>query len=149
MHRFLFPGLCGTAVTRTLHPKPQFNITTHDKYPNSMRLCSLLSPTQRSQLVLLQATPPNSINFTESHSHGALALCLYSDYMSACFPVYSGVGLRPFAFWDCGLEFRRGHACLSLVNVVRCQVEVSATGRSFIQDSPTESGVCVRACARH
>jgi len=34
IHRFLFPGLCGTTVTRTLHPKPQFNITTHDKYQN-------------------------------------------------------------------------------------------------------------------
>jgi hypothetical protein len=31
-----------------------------------------------------------------------------------------GVGLRRFACWDCGLESRRGHGCLSLVNVVCC-----------------------------
>jgi len=108
-----------------------------------MRLCALSSPTQRSHLVLLQASPPNSINLTDCHSHGALALCLYSDYMSACFPVHSGVGLPPFAFWNCGLESRRGHACLTLVNVVRYQVEVSVTGRSLVQESHR---VCVCVC---
>jgi hypothetical protein len=35
----------------------------------------------------------------------------------------------------------RGHACLSLVSVVRCQVEVSASGWSLVQRSPTECGV--------
>jgi hypothetical protein len=39
-----------------------------------------------------------------------------------------GVDLRPFACWDCGFESRRGRGCLSLVSVVCCQVEVSATG---------------------
>jgi hypothetical protein len=34
-----------------------------------------------------------------------------------------------------------GHACLSLVSVVCCQVEVSATGWSLVQRSPTECGV--------
>jgi hypothetical protein len=34
-----------------------------------------------------------------------------------------------------------GHGCLSLVSVVCCQVEVSATGWSLIQRSPTECGV--------
>ena len=39
----------------------------------------------------------------------------------------SGVGLRPLACWDRGFESQRGHGCLSVVNVVCCQVEVSAT----------------------
>jgi hypothetical protein len=39
-----------------------------------------------------------------------------------------GVGLRPLACWDCGLESRRGHECLSLVSVECCQVEVCAWG---------------------
>jgi len=39
-----------------------------------------------------------------------------------------GVGLRPLDWWDCGFESRRGHGCLSLVSVVCCKVEVSATG---------------------
>jgi hypothetical protein len=34
-----------------------------------------------------------------------------------------------------------GHGCLSVVSVVCCQVEVSATGRSLAQRSPTECGV--------
>ena len=56
-----------------------------------------------------------------------------------------GVGLRPLACWDCGLESHRGHGCLSGVSVVCCQVEVSATSWSLIQRSPTDYGgsLCV------
>ena len=32
------------------------------------------------------------------------------------------------ACWDCGFETRRRHGCLSVVIVVCCQVEVSASG---------------------
>jgi hypothetical protein len=52
-----------------------------------------------------------------------------------------GVGLRPLACWDCGFESRRRYGCLSLVIVVCCQVQVSATGWSLVQSSPTECGV--------
>ena len=52
-----------------------------------------------------------------------------------------GVGIWPLTCWDCGFESRRGHECLSVVGVVCCEVEVSATGRSFVQGSPTECGV--------
>jgi len=34
-----------------------------------------------------------------------------------------------------------GHGCLSLSSIVCCQVEVSATGRSLVQGSPTKCGV--------
>ena len=51
------------------------------------------------------------------------------------------MGLRPHACWDCGFGYRQGHERLSLVSVVCCQVEVSATGRSLVQRSPTECGV--------
>jgi hypothetical protein len=36
---------------------------------------------------------------------------------------------------------RLGHGCLSVVSVVCCQVEVSATGWSLVQRRPTECGV--------
>jgi hypothetical protein len=36
---------------------------------------------------------------------------------------------------------RLGHECLSVVSVVCCQVEVSATSWSLFQRSPTECGV--------
>ena len=49
-----------------------------------------------------------------------------------------GVPLQPLAFWDCGFESHRGHGCLSLVNVLRCQERASATGRSLVHRSPTE-----------
>jgi hypothetical protein len=55
--------------------------------------------------------------------------------------VVEGVGLLPLACWDCGFESRRGHGCLSLMSVVCCQEEVSATGWSLFQRSPTECGV--------
>ena len=35
--------------------------------------------------------------------------------------------------WDCGFESHRGHGCLSVVSVVCCQVEVSASGWSLVQ----------------
>jgi hypothetical protein len=59
--------------------------------------------------------------------------------MSAYLPI-SVRSLRSLAYWDCGFESHRGHGCLSLVSVVR-QVEVSATGWSLVQRSPTECGV--------
>ena len=40
-----------------------------------------------------------------------------------------------------GFESRRGHECLSLVNFVRCQVEISASGLSLVQGNRTECGV--------
>jgi len=55
------------------------------------------------------------------------------------------VGLRSLACWDCGFEYRQGHGCLYLVNVVCCQVEVSATGWSLVQRKLTDFGasLCV------
>ena len=45
------------------------------------------------------------------------------------------------ACWDGGFESRRRHGCLSLLDVVCCQVVVFATGRSPIQRSLTDRGV--------
>ena len=36
--------------------------------------------------------------------------------------------LRQLVCWDCGFESRLGLGCLSVLSVVCCQVEVSATG---------------------
>jgi hypothetical protein len=30
-------------------------------------------------------------------------------------------GLRPLVCWDCGFEYRQGHGCLCLLNVVCCE----------------------------
>ena len=55
---------------------------------------------------------------------------------------FSGVGLRPLACWGCGFEPRSG---LSLLSVVCCYVDVSATSLSLVQRSPTDCGasLCV------
>jgi hypothetical protein len=37
------------------------------------------------------------------------------------------VGLRPLTCWDCGFESNQGHGYMSVVSVLCCQVEVSAT----------------------
>ena len=50
------------------------------------------------------------------------------------------MGLRPVACWDWGFESRRGHGSLFLVSVVCGQVEVSATGRTLVQRTPSECG---------
>ena len=44
-----------------------------------------------------------------------------------------------------GFESRSGLGCLSLVNVVYCQVEVLATGRSVVQRVSPDC-VCVCVC---
>jgi hypothetical protein len=53
--------------------------------------------------------------------------------------------LRPLACWDRGFESPPRHKYLSVVIVVCCQVEVSATSWSLVQRSPTECGasLCV------
>jgi len=35
-------------------------------------------------------------------------------------------------FWNRGVECRSGHGCLSLLNIVCCQSEVSASGWSLV-----------------
>ena len=52
-------------------------------------------------------------------------------------------GCAPARFLGLWLEFLRRHGYLSLASVVCCQVEVSATGLSFVQRNPTE---CVCVC---
>jgi len=54
--------------------------------------------------------------------------------------VVQGVGLWLFACWDSRFQSRQMHGCLSVVSVVHCQVEVSVTGQSLVQRSPTECG---------
>jgi len=51
------------------------------------------------------------------------------------------LGLRALACWDGGFESHRGHRCLSVVSVVCCQVEISATSWSLVQRSSTDCGV--------
>ena len=47
---------------------------------------------------------------------------------------------RPLACWECGFESHRRHGCLSVVIVVCCQVQISATSWSLVQRSPTDCG---------
>jgi len=49
------------------------------------------------------------------------------------------MGWRPFGCWDCGFESRRALEYLSLVIVVCCRLEFSATGRSLVKRDPTEN----------
>jgi hypothetical protein len=51
------------------------------------------------------------------------------------------VGLRPLACWDCGFESRQEHGCLSVVSIVCCRVDVSASDLSLIQRSLTKCDV--------
>ena len=53
--------------------------------------------------------------------------------------------LMPLASWYRGFEFHLGHGYLSVVSVVCCQVEVSATSWSLVHSSPTDcaASLCV------
>jgi len=61
----------------------------------------------------------------------------YESYCSKRLPQWPR-SLRPFTCWNYGFESHWRHEHLSPVIVVCCQVEVSATGRSLVQRSPTE-----------
>ena len=49
--------------------------------------------------------------------------------------------LRGLRRWSAAARLLALRVRMSLVSVVCCQVEVSATGRSFVQRSPAECGV--------
>ena len=53
---------------------------------------------------------------------------MYIDYADLGGRVVQGVGLRLLACRICGFESGLGRGCLSVVSVVCCQVEVSASG---------------------
>jgi hypothetical protein len=44
------------------------------------------------------------------------------------------------------VQIQLGHGYVSLGSAVCCQVEVSTTGQSLVQTTPTECGVCVIGC---
>ena len=76
---------------------------------------------------------------------------LYFYYSNLLPPLPVPVAARSKA-WVCGrspaesgFESHRGHRCLSVVSIVCCQVEVSATSWSPVQRSPTDCGasLCV------
>jgi hypothetical protein len=136
----------------------QYNNSWHIPGLYNMRSCALRSSTQSSQLLLLKATPPNYINLTDCHGDSALALGLYSNDSSTRFPVRIGRSYQ--SQWPRGL--RRGSTAVRLLGlwvrippgawmsvscgVVCCQVEVSASGWSLVQRSPTGWCVCVYVC---
>jgi hypothetical protein len=124
--------------------------TSHTDNPMSKCMRSLRAnltmPTQWSAHIRLKSTVQWNMTRIRSRVGGNTICRVFTrhHHLSAdpgSRAVY-GVGLRPLACWDCGFESRCGNVCLSLVNVVCCQVDVSATGRSLVQRSPTEC-VCV------
>ena len=76
-------------------------------------------------------------NTTDIHAPGGIRTHDLSRW-AAC-------GLRPLTCWDRGFKSHRGHGYLSVVIVVCCQVEVSATSWSLVQRNPTDCGslLCV------
>ena len=81
----------------------------------------------------------------------ALSMCLH-HYNNAVTPLGRSqwprflrrIGLRSLACWDCGVESRWGHGCLSLVIVMCCHVAISAKSWSLVQRSPINC--CASLC---
>jgi hypothetical protein len=66
----------------------------------------------------------------------------YNVFIIAHLPIPVAARSQTWVFgrslcWDCGFKSRRGHGCLSLMIVVCCQGEVSASGWTLVQRSPT------------
>ena len=79
--------------------------------------------------------------------HVSTKLCLIR-----CSKEFSSTSMTYRSLWQRGLDVSsnpaeaRRHRFLALVSYVFCQVEVSATGPSLVQTSPTKCGVCVCVC---
>jgi hypothetical protein len=58
-------------------------------------------------------------------------------------------GRRPLTCWDRGFESHQGHGYLSVVCVMCCQAEVSATSWSLVQRSPTDCGASLCVIQKH
>jgi len=98
--------------------------------------CSIKCTTVNSS----QHYSTKSSSFIGEECHLVRLICGFAG-PSGC--TVEDIGLWPLACWDCGFESHRGHECLSVVIVVCCQVEVSATSWSLVQRSPT---TVVRRC---
>jgi sterol desaturase/sphingolipid hydroxylase (fatty acid hydroxylase superfamily) len=68
-------------------------------------------------------------------------------WLTACSNPHSGTFLHVLlkwqllVCWDCGFESHRWQIYLSLVIAVFCQVQISVSGWSLVQRSPTECGI--------
>ena len=70
----------------------------------------------------------NTKTFLQFLCHFCLTLRLLMSY----------IYMEHLNCWNRGFESHRGHGYLSVVSVVCCQVEVSATNWSLVQRSPTD-----------
>ena len=61
-------------------------------------------------------------------------------FLNCADPSGQALGLK-LSTWGCRFEHRRRHRSVSVVSVVSLQLEVSVTGWSIVQRSPTECGV--------
>ena len=91
----------------------------------------------------------NAVNDLERKWEGPLVvhfkiMQLYFSQADVSGRAVWGVHMRPLACWDCRFESHWRHGSLSLVSVLCCQVEVSASGRSLVEIIPTECGVSER-----
>ena len=93
-----------------------------------------------SECVHFIAIFPGNIIISE-HTNVETYLFIYTYvYVGHSGRTFWGVGLWPLLCWDRWFETHQGHGRLSVVCVVCCQVELSATRRSLVQRSPTGSG---------
>ena len=108
--------------TQRLYLTSVFNITFPSKYWSSKWSLPLRFPQQ--------------IAVYASHLH---------DMCHIACPPTSSTPHSPLTCWNRGFESHRRHGYLSVVSVVCCQVEVSATSWSLVQRSPAECGasLCV------
>jgi len=76
----------------------------------------------------------------KDNNNNIITLYYSSAMRNYCRSQYSRGLRRPLVCWDCGFESHWRHDCLSVVSVVCCQVEVSATIWSLVQRSLTDCG---------
>jgi hypothetical protein len=121
----------------------------YDAVPVDNRISKIrriLFPSSSSLVTLIYRPWTKEILAYTAAKTSKLTLCLPCVTTEDGDRAIYGVGLRPLASWDWGFEYRREHGRLSLMCVVCCQVEDSASGWSLVQRSLTECGVSEYDC---
>ena len=125
-------------------------LTTHDttdKYP-----CPRWDSNPRSQQASGRRTPLDEwsarrrdLYLTTHNTHKRQNIHAPGGIRTQDLSRWAAAGLWPLTCWDGGFESHQGHGYLSVMSVVCCQVEVSATSWSLIQRSPTDcaASLCV------
>jgi hypothetical protein len=104
--------------------------------------CNMMAAARSAPHQTAGTAPPSrsSNGLRTDAANGELCRLAFRVVWSSVLRILPGLrrGSAAARLLDCRFESRRGHECLSLASVLCCQVEVTVSGWSLVQRSPTD-----------